>query len=138
MNDINARSDIERLVDAFYQKVRANETLGQIFDDMMQVDWETHLPKMYDFWETALLHKAIYKGNPVQVHLKVHRRAALQKEHFDLWLQLFQETVDENFKGATALRAKTRALSIATIIRIKLHEEQNQGIPIAFPNKDRE
>ena len=35
------------------------------------------------------------------------------KAHFDRWLELFLETVDENFSGPKAEEAKGRALSIA-------------------------
>ena len=44
----------------------------------------------------------------------------LTKAHFDRWLMLFDETVDELFVGQTAHKAKVRALSIATVIQLKI------------------
>jgi hemoglobin len=39
--------------------------------------------------------------------------------HFEIWLNLFNESVDHNFKGENAHTIKARALSIATVMRIK-------------------
>jgi hemoglobin len=135
MKDIRTREDIEELVNAFYEKVRANDILGPIFDEIMQVDWEAHLPKMYDFWEQTLFHRPLYKGNPVTVHQKVHTQSPLEKKQFDTWLQLFNETVDENFRGDMACQAKVRALSIATVLQIKMASGSNGGLLIS-PGKD--
>lgn len=131
MKDICNRADVEKLVDAFYVKVRANDILGPIFDDIMQVDWESHLPKMYDFWEQTLFHRPLYKGNPVTVHQRVHTQSPLEKDQFDTWLQLFNETIDENFDGDMARQAKVRALSIATVLQIKTAAISNEGLPIS-------
>lgn len=131
MNDIHTREDIETLVNAFYEKVRVDAVLGPIFDDIMQVNWETHLPKMYDFWETTLFHNPRYKGNPVTVHHEVHTKSPLEKRQFDTWIQLFNATVDENFSGEMAHHAKVRALSIATVLQFKIAADPNKGLPIS-------
>ena len=49
--DIVTRGDIEKLVDGFYNKVRKDTMLGFIFVDIAKVNWDTHLPIMYDFFE---------------------------------------------------------------------------------------
>ena len=61
--DIASRADIERLVNGFYERVRGDELLGPIFDDVAQTDWALHLPKMYDFWEGVLFGVAGFRGN---------------------------------------------------------------------------
>lgn len=43
------RRDVARLVNVFYDRVRADDMLGPIFDDVAAVDWAVHLPRMYDF-----------------------------------------------------------------------------------------
>ena len=53
-------------------------------------------------------------------HLELHQLKSLQKEHFDQWLKLFNETVDDLFEGEKAKQAKDRALSLATIIKMKI------------------
>ncbi len=41
-------------------------------------------------------------------------------EHFQRWILLFNETVDELFKGEKAELIKQRALSISTVMQIKI------------------
>ncbi|MBN9384407.1 MAG: group III truncated hemoglobin [Chitinophagaceae bacterium] len=118
-NDLKDREDIRRLIDAFYTRVRRDELIGPIFNDVAKVDWEHHLPIMYDFWEGVLFHSGGYAGNPMRVHKQLNEIFPLEQAHFDRWLQIFRETLDEHFEGAVAEQARQRALSIATMIRIK-------------------
>lgn len=53
--DILIREDIELLVNTFYDKIKKDDTIGYFFTEIANVDWPTHLPKMYDFWESILL-----------------------------------------------------------------------------------
>src|SRR6185437_7589957 len=85
-----------------------------------QVDWEHHLPKMYGFWGNVLLQKGDYSGNPMAIHLELNALTPLTKAHFDRWLQLFRETIDEHFDGEVAEQARQRSLSIATIMQMKI------------------
>ncbi len=117
---IEERKDIELLVDSFYKKVLKDEVIGYIFTEVVKLDWEHHIPTMYDFWETTLLHKTSYKGNPMKVHLDLNKKERLRKEHFERWVQLFSETLNEHFYGEKAELAKTRALSIATMMQVKI------------------
>lgn len=112
-NDIVTREDIEILVNRFYEKVNRDQFLGPIFS---HVDWPHHLPIMYNFWSSMLLGDQTYRGNPLQRHLHL----AIDKTHFDQWLRLFKETVDENFDGKNANEAIMRAQSIAGIFQVKL------------------
>ncbi len=112
-NDINTRSDIEKLVNDFYGKVQNDQLLGPVF---RHVDWPHHLPVMYDFWSSILLGDQSYRGNPLQKHLPL----PIEGKHFDQWLKLFTETVNENFAGDKAEEVKMRAESIAGIFQLKL------------------
>jgi hemoglobin len=118
--DISNRADIQQLVDTFYLKVRADETIGYLFNDVAQVNWEQHLPRMYDFWENILFQTGSFKGNPMAAHVQLHQKSPLSAAHFDRWQQLFLATVDELFEGDMAELIKQRALSIATMMRIKV------------------
>lgn len=112
--DIAHAGDVRTLIDAFYTKVRADEVIGYIFNDVAQVDWPKHLPVMYAFWEFLLLGTSdTYRGNPIQKHFDLHRRHPLKAEHFDRWVALFQATVDEHFSGPRADDAKFRAFAIS-------------------------
>ncbi|KHD87713.1 MAG: SEC-independent protein translocase TATC [Bdellovibrio sp. ArHS] len=106
---IENRDDIQLLVDEFYAKVRQDPYIGPVFTEIAQVDWDEHLPKLYDFWADLLLGDDTYRGRPFPPHIKLN----LQQGHFEQWLRLFTQTVDENFVGLKAAEAKSRALRIA-------------------------
>jgi len=120
MRDIQDRNDVTNLVNHFYDKVRKNETIGYIFNDVAKVNWEHHLPIMYDFWENVLFQTGSYSRNAIGVHKQLNQLTPLQREHFHEWLKLWKENVDELFEGPNAELAKQRATSIATIMQISI------------------
>ena len=83
---------ISMLVDRFYTRVRADESLGPIFDAAIADNWGPHLAKMKDFWASVAFNAGRYSGKPVPAHqiLKDVRR-----EHFTVWLALFHQTLQE-------------------------------------------
>jgi len=119
-NDIQNRADIELLVRSFYDKVKTDDTIGYIFNDIARVNWEKHFPVMFDFWENVLFYTGVYNGNPLVIHQHLNRVVPLKLEHFNQWNKLFTQTVDELFEGNNAMLAKQRALSISTIMQIKI------------------
>ena len=112
-NDIHTREDIVLLVDRFYGKVKTDELLAPIF---AHVDWPEHLPTMYNFWASMMLGEQTYRDNPFQKHMTL----GLKKEHFSRWLELFTQTVNENFYGDKADEIKMRANSVANVFQYKL------------------
>lgn len=129
--DIETKKDIELLVNAFYEKVKADSLIGPIFTQVFKVNREKHLQVMYDFWENALFYSGTYSGNPMALHKRLHQIFDLREEHFQRWSKLFTGTVDELFEGEKAALAKQRAISISTVLKIKiLHQStwvsQNQ------------
>jgi hemoglobin len=119
-SDIRSRHDVELLVNAFYDKVKRDDMIAYLFTDVAKVDWEAHLPRMYDFWEQIIFQTNTYSGNPMQAHLVLHHHSPLRAEHFERWLKLFFESVDEQFDGPAASFTKQRAQSIAQTIESKL------------------
>ncbi|TNE53815.1 MAG: group III truncated hemoglobin [Bacteroidetes bacterium] len=113
MKDISTKEDISLLVNDFYGKVLKNESLAPFFQ---KLDFEKHMPKMEHFWAFVLLDEANYTTNVIAKHLHM----PIEQEHFDTWLQLFGETVDEHFSGEKANMAKERAKLIALTIQYKL------------------
>ena len=111
--DITDRRDVACLVNVFYDRVRGDDLLGPIFDDIAHVDWATHLSRMYDFWESVLFARATFKGAPLVVHRALARRTPLTAAAFDRWIALFQSTVDDLFSGPMAEQAKNSATRIA-------------------------
>lgn len=118
--DIESREDIIRLLKLFYAKVIKDETLGIIFTEIVPINWDHHIPLIANFWESILLDNHVYTGNPMLKHIDINKMYPLQKKHFDAWLGLFDETVDESFSGKAATMAKKRAHGIAGIMQIKI------------------
>ena len=119
-NDIETRTDIEKLIIQFYAKVMINPVIGFIFTDVIKIDLAQHIPIIVDFWETILLDNPVYKKNAMEVHYDLNKKTPLQKEHFNEWLLLFCTTVDELFIGKIATLAKTIAKSIAAVMEFKM------------------
>lgn len=117
--DIKNRKDIEKLVNAFYEKVKTDEVIGYLFTDVAKVNWELHLPKMYSFWENILFYTANYSGSPMVVHKELHQKSAMTETHFHHWNKLFNETVDKLFEGSKADEIKNRASNIAQVMMYK-------------------
>lgn len=117
--DITDRKDIEILVDAFYDKIKTDDVIGYLFTDVAQVNWQLHLPKMYDFWENILFQTGNYNGNPMLRHKELHEKSTMESSHFKHWNFLFNKTVDELFEGVKADEIKLRATNIAQVMRFK-------------------
>lgn len=120
MKNLESRDDIELLVNSFYAKVIKDETIGFFFKDVINVDWDQHLPKMYTFWETILFGQMSYKGNPMAVHFPINSLKAMEKKHFEKWLELWKETIEENFIGFKASMAITKSQNIANLMAYKM------------------
>jgi hemoglobin len=103
-SDIATLKDIQFLVDQFYEQVRKDSFLGPIFNSRLSGRWEMHHRKLYRFWHTVLLRRPDYFGDPVPMHFDMN----IDQRHFDGWLKIWIETIDLNFEGLIAERAKFR------------------------------
>ncbi|MFA5556249.1 MAG: group III truncated hemoglobin [Flavobacteriaceae bacterium] len=119
-NDILNRKDVEVLVDEFYERVRKDEVIGYLFNEIAQTDWSHHLPKMYDFWEVILFGTGSFKGNPMQVHRELHHKSPLSSEQFQHWFKLFADTVNNLYEGKNAEDIKQSASNIAQTMMYKV------------------
>ena len=124
--DLENRQDIELLVEKFYEKVFVDEMIGHIFTDFMNVKPETHFPVMADFWETVLFAKDRYHGNVIIKHVNIDKVYALKSHHFERWIALFFETIDELFEGKITEVAKIRVNSMAMVLQAKIKFYQHQ------------
>lgn len=117
MKTIENRNDINHLVNTFYAKIRKDNLLGTIFNShIAENQWEEHLQKLTDFWETNLFGIRKFKGSPTQKHLTVDKNLhySIEQTHFGRWLQLWFETIDELYEGEKAEKAKMAARKMAT------------------------
>lgn len=130
MKTIENREDVTLLVHSFYDKIRAHDVLGPIFNRSIPDDhWPAHLEKLTDFWESHLFGISKFRGSPPIAHQKVDLKEghAITPKHFELWLQLWFQTLDELFEGELAARAKDRAkrMSIGLFDAILLRRPGN-------------
>ncbi|WP_026710356.1 group III truncated hemoglobin [Flavobacterium filum] len=126
MKDILTQDDLYLLVDEFYKKLLSDPKISYIFTDVVKIKLEEHLPILVTFWSQAILGTGGYTNNLTQIHLDVNEREFLSPELFQIWLTHFNNSVDENFKGEKAEKIKTQALSIATIMQIKISQKKNE------------
>lgn len=125
--DILNIDDIKKLVDHFYTSVRENETLGPIFNEKIGERWPEHLDKMYRFWQTVLLEEHTYNGSPFVPHAKL----PVEWKHFEMWLAMFSDTVDEFFEGPNATKAKWQGQRMAEMFHHKIEYYKNHpAIPL--------
>lgn len=115
--EILSLDDVKLLVDTFYARIREDEMLGPIFSERIQDRWPVHLQKMYSFWQTLLLDEHTYNGRPFPPHMNL----PVGHEHFERWLMLFTQTIDELFTGEKAAEAKWRAGNIAKMFESKIN-----------------
>ena len=120
MRDIQTREDLHVLMSEFYLKLLADSKINFIFNEVAKIDLEPHLLELVDFWEQILFDTGNYRKNVLQIHLDLNQKIKLSSAHFAIWLHYFNITIDENFKGQIAENMKTRALSIATVMKIKM------------------
>lgn len=113
--DLDTPDEIAEMVRRFYQGVAQDDLLGPVFEDVAQVDWATHLPKLTAFWCRALLGLEGYSGNPFRAHAEVHERSPFTHDHFHRWLDLFHDTVESGWTGPNVDRALALAHNVARV-----------------------
>lgn len=113
--EIENREDVSLLVHTFYGQIRQHEILGPIFNGIID-DWDEHLDKMVDFWESNLLYARKYFGNPMIAHISVDQKInyEVSSKHFGFWLNLWYKTLDDYFEGDIAQLARDRARMMST------------------------
>lgn len=118
---LNTIDNIKSMVDKFYEKIRNDELLAEIFNHKIEDRWPLHLEKMYRFWQTVLLDEHTYYGSPFAPHANL----PVSKIHFDRWLLLFYETIDRYFEGEKANKAKWQGQRMAEMFHSKIEYYKN-------------
>ena len=131
--DLDTPEEIAEMVRRFYADVAQDELLGPLFNEVAQVDWSAHLPKLTAFWCRALLGISGYVCNPFQAHAHIHSQQPFTVEHFERWLSLFHETLELGWVGPRADRAAELADNVA-----RVHSQQLIGPAVtpAAPHHD--
>ena len=111
--DISDRRDVACLVNMFYDRVRDDELLGPIFDDVAHVDWGSPAEDVR-LWDSVLFGTATFESTPLITHRTLARKTPLTDAEFNRWVALFQNTVDDLFTGTIADQAKQSGVRIAS------------------------
>ena len=112
--DMICDEGIDLLMDIFYAKIRSDTNgVGDIFNNAVGTSdevWTVHKKKIGEFWRGMLLGTGNFQGNPPQAHLNL---PPFPKEYFDIWLSLFEESLNQVFTEMPATQILQRAQMIA-------------------------
>lgn len=122
--DLDSPTEIAEMVRRFYADVAQDVLLGPMFEQVAEVDWSEHLPKLTQFWCRILLHDGDYSGNPLRSHQEIDARSPFTDAHFERWLSLFRDTVECGWKGRNADHAVGFAERVAQAHRTWLTDQR--------------
>lgn len=123
MQDLLNQDDILLLVTKFYEKLLEDSEISYVFTDIVKIKLQEHLPILVTFWSQAILGTGGYINNLTQIHLDIDTKVNLTPDLFAIWINHFNNAVDENFQGANSEKIKTQALSLSTIMQIKIAQK---------------
>ena len=123
MNDIQNQKDLYFLVDEFYKKLLDDYRINYIFTDIVKIKIEEHLPILVTFWSQMILGTGGYTNNLTDIHLKVDKLKHLTPELFEIWINHFNQTVNENFEGKNANEIKLQAKNLSILLQIKIAKQ---------------
>lgn len=108
VNPAALEAAIERCVRLFYDKAHADDLLAPVMRAGI-VDFERHVATVCDFWSRALLGTERYQGKAYLAHVGM----PIRPEHFDRWLELFEEAAVVELPPAQANFAIDKAHHMA-------------------------
>ena len=108
---------LERLIPAFYARVRADAEIGPLFNEAVH-DWPDHLERLVAFWSSVMLTSGRYKGSPMAAHLK--HRDMITPAMFDRWLAIWADTTNELLAPGAATAMQAKAARIAESLQLAL------------------
>ncbi len=125
-NTINLEN-LTKFVDIFYEKARKDKDIGPTFNNRIgsEKGWQRHKAVVSSFW---LLHLTgehdesappKHKGGMVGAHQAM---SPFPREHFGVWLKLFEETLDELFNAECKAKILAKAKDLASRLQGVLYE----------------
>jgi hemoglobin len=125
LRDIKNREDIQKLVIEYYERLSVYTKLEPRLKNKVSV-WKKHLLEFVDFWEKTLLMDT--KETQITIPLQISEEmsnALEQRKSFWLLLNFWIATVDDNFIGEIALKAKQKARNMYSSLYFKISEYKN-------------
>ncbi|MFA5564996.1 MAG: group III truncated hemoglobin [Acidimicrobiia bacterium] len=108
--DLDNRTEIHNFVVEFYRAIVFDDLLQEVFEQIAEVDWNSHIPRLVDYWCKVLIGENRYNGAMFQAHQDVHEIEDFQPAWFEQWHKLFWETLDAGWEGPHVEHAKEHAL----------------------------
>lgn len=112
--DLDTAEEIFEMVTRQYVDVIQDAVLQPYFDfGPGFIDWQAHIGAVADYWCHVVLYAPDYEIDVIESHRHLHQEDPFTPDLFDRWLQIFHDTVDGGWTGASATRAKKRATGMA-------------------------
>src|SRR3546814_11834983 len=83
--DLDDRAQIHDAVVAFYREIVFDDLLAPVFDEVADVDWALHIPKLIDYWCRVLLGEAGHAGSILGPTAVVAGVEPFRAAPFDRW-----------------------------------------------------
>lgn len=122
VSDITSKEDIHDIITKFYELLLHDPLMNPFFQPILEENQLAfHIKIIVNFWSDILFDTPIYKNNVMQKHLQQNALLPFEKVHFECWTSYFTATIDATFDGPQATKMKQRALSIASVMQLKMH-----------------
>lgn len=129
----------------FYGRALTDELLAEPFTELREAGLESHLPVMCDFWETVLFGTKSYRRPrrpppPARAASAHGRSRPLTAAHFQRWLALWIETVEQRHSGPFPARAVLQAGWMARAMNRRITGDRSwgSGEPVLTPVRTRD
>ncbi|MBM0637510.1 truncated hemoglobin Ctb [Campylobacter sp. VicNov18] len=116
------QENIAELMEIFYEKVKQDKNLGPIFKNAIGTsdeEWKKHKAKIGNFWTGILLGEGDYNGQPLKKHLDL---PPFPEEFFDIWLDLFEKSLNKVYDERIQAVILQRAQMIASHFKNMLYK----------------
>jgi hemoglobin len=118
--DLDTRTQIHDLVVHFYREIAFDPVLNPVFEEVAEVDWAVHMPRLTNYWCRVLLGEPGYDGMLLAAHEHVHHLEPFDPALYDRWYDLWVASVDERWSGPKADAAKAHAAHIMRFLARRL------------------
>jgi hemoglobin len=111
---------VHDLVVAFYREIVFDDLLGPYFDEIAEVDWAAHIPKLIDYWCWILFGTAGFAGEVAKAHRDLQSLEPIRPEYCDRWYQLWTRCIQAQWRGPVAQRADAHAADLMAAMARRL------------------
>lgn len=114
---------LRSFLEKFYECVREDELLKETFNEAIS-NWNKHIRKIEVFWRNHLYEPGLYKGNPLEIHSRLHAKEPFTEEQFSRWLELFEKVAMDFYDGKDLVNLKRKARMIGGTLYGRLLDKE--------------